>query len=88
MPEQGEDRTKYLAVVNDEEQYSIWPEHKTIPAGWRDTGSSGTKSEVLQWIASIWTDMRPLSIRRQWEDLRPKQGTQTNEETRKPGGGK
>ena len=50
-------------VVNDEEQYSIWPEGRDPPAGWRATGKTGSKDECLAFIAEVWVDMRPLSIR-------------------------
>jgi len=54
-------------VVNDEEQYSIWPVDRENPAGWRDAGKSGTKQECLAYIELVWTDMRPLSLRRQMD---------------------
>ncbi|MCC6921585.1 MAG: MbtH family protein [Nitrosomonas sp.] len=53
----------FRVVVNHEEQYSIWPEYKDIPAGWRDAGKTGTKKECLDYIETVWTDMRPLSLR-------------------------
>ena len=56
--------TRYEVVVNDEEQYSIWPHGREIPAGWRATGVSGTKQECLAHIEQVWTDMRPLSLRK------------------------
>jgi MbtH protein len=62
-----EERTKYLVVVNHEEQYSIWPDYKEIPNGWRAEGKSGSKKECLAYIGEVWTDMRPLSVRRQME---------------------
>jgi MbtH protein len=58
------DATVYQVVVNDEEQYSIWPAYKALPAGWRLEGTSGPKAECLAHIESVWTDMRPLSLRR------------------------
>ena len=64
MAEDREDTTIYKVVVNHEEQYSIWPEYKAIPNGWRDVGKLGTKKECLEHIESVWTDMRPLSLRR------------------------
>jgi len=67
--ETKEDTTIYKVVVNDEEQYSIWPEYKSIPLGWKDTGKSGPKSECLAYIEKVWTDMRPLSLRKKMEDL-------------------
>lgn len=54
----------YTVVVNHEEQYSIWPAGKALPAGWRDAGKTGAKQECLDWIKTVWTDMRPLSVRR------------------------
>lgn len=62
-----DDQTIYTVVVNHEEQYSIWPEYKTIPGGWRAVGKSGPKAECLSYIKEIWTDMRPLSLRREME---------------------
>jgi MbtH protein len=50
--------------VNDEEQYSIWPDGRALPAGWRDGGRVGPKAECLTYIKEVWTDMRPLSLRR------------------------
>ena len=66
MSEDREDR-RYRVVVNHEEQYSIWPQEKDIPAGWRDAGKSGTKEECIQYVNEVWTDMRPLSLRKEME---------------------
>lgn len=54
----------YRVVVNDEEQYSIWPADREPPAGWQAVGVQGPKDECLTWIDENWTDMRPLSLRR------------------------
>ena len=59
-----DDTTEYVVVVNHEEQYSIWPAYKEIPLGWSDAGKRGTKQECLAYIEEVWTDMRPLSLRR------------------------
>jgi MbtH protein len=61
------EETRFNVVVNDEEQYSIWPTFKDIPAGWRAVGVVGTKNECLDYIEKTWTDMRPLSLRRALE---------------------
>ena len=53
----------FKVVVNHEEQYSIWPEHKTPPRLWREVGKSGSKQECLSYIKEIWIDMRPSSLR-------------------------
>jgi MbtH protein len=61
---EGEDTTIYKVVINDEEQYSIWPEHKENPLGWKDAGKVGSKAECLAYIGEVWTDMRPCSLRK------------------------
>ena len=65
-----EDTTTYRVVVNHEEQYSIWPIDREIPLGWRDAGKSGPKAECLAYIKEVWTDMRPLSLRKQMDGTR------------------
>jgi MbtH protein len=62
--EEQEDNTIYKVVVNHEEQYSIWPVDRENPLGWRDAGKSGPKAECLAYIKEVWTDMRPLSLRK------------------------
>ena len=66
--EDREDNTIYKVVVNHEEQYSIWPADKDNPLGWRDAGRSGTKAECLAYVKEVWTDMRPLSLRKKMEE--------------------
>lgn len=68
MSDEQEDTTVYRVVVNHEEQYSIWPDQKETPAGWRDAGKKGSKAECLAYIKEVWTDMRPLSLRKQMGD--------------------
>ena len=63
-----EDTTVYTVVVNHEEQYSIWPEGLEIPLGWSAVGKTGTKPECLDYIKEVWTDMRPLSLRKKMEE--------------------
>ena len=63
-----EDSTVYNVVVNHEEQYSIWPDRREIPTGWRGAGVSGPKAECLSYIDKVWTDMRPLSLRKAMEE--------------------
>ena len=57
----------FAVVLNHEEQYSIWPADRDIPAGWRAAGKTGKKKECLEYIEQVWTDMRPLSLRKQME---------------------
>jgi len=55
--------TQYIVVINHEEQYSIWPDFKEIPLGWKDANFRGAKAACLEHINRVWTDMRPLSLR-------------------------
>lgn len=57
--------SRYVVVINHEEQYSIWPETRDMPPGWNATGVAGTKAECLAHIDEVWTDMRPRSLREQ-----------------------
>jgi MbtH protein len=57
----------FQVVLNDEEQYSIWPMGKAIPRGWRTEGLQGSKEECVAHIDRVWTDMRPLSLRMQMD---------------------
>lgn len=66
--EEREDKTIYKVVFNHEEQYSIWPADRENALGWRDAGKTGTKAECLAYIKEVWTDMRPLSLRKKMEE--------------------
>lgn len=70
MAFEDEDNARYMVVVNHEEQYSIWAEESgTPPAGWRTVDKSGSKKECLDYIEEVWTDMRPLSLRKKMEEM-------------------
>ena len=56
------DDIEYLALVNDELQYSLWPAFKDVPAGWKPVWGPGKRTDCLAWIESTWTDMRPRSL--------------------------
>jgi MbtH protein len=64
MASTEEDTRVYSVVVNDEEQYSIWLADKPVPAGWRAVGKTGSKQECLEHVKTVWTDMRPASLRK------------------------
>lgn len=68
MDDESDEKQIYRVVLNDEEQYSIWPADRTAPPGWRDAGKSGIKKECLDFIAMAWTDMRPLSLRKKMDE--------------------
>lgn len=58
-----DDTVHYFVVVNDEEQYSIWPAHRDVPAGWTAVGDARSREDCLNHIEMVWTDMRPKSVR-------------------------
>jgi MbtH protein len=62
------DRMVFQVVINHEEQYSIWPLGREIPLGWKAVGKEGPKAECLAYIEEVWTDMRPLSLRKKLEE--------------------
>jgi MbtH protein len=61
--EQAENEALYVVVANKEEQYSIWPANKDVPRGWKQVGEGKEKDACLNYIRSVWTDMRPKSLR-------------------------
>lgn len=64
-----QDKSVYKVVINHEMQYSIWPKGRENALGWFDEGKEGTKAECLDHIDKVWTDMRPLSLRKHMEAL-------------------
>ncbi len=64
-----EDTRRYRVVINHEEQYSIWFADRELPLGWKAVGKEGPKKECLDYIEEVWTDMRPLSLRRKMQEI-------------------
>jgi len=60
----NQDDREYKVLMNDEEQYSLWLAELPVPNGWRETGKQGTSQECLDYVKQVWTDMRPLSLRK------------------------
>ncbi|WP_166351930.1 MbtH family NRPS accessory protein [Phytoactinopolyspora limicola] len=54
---------RYTAVVNGEDQHSLWTEGRPLPAGWAEVGFTGTRDECLAEIDRIWPDILPRSVR-------------------------
>jgi len=72
--DQADDARTYAVLVNDEEQYSLWLADLSVPAGWRAVGKVGTKQECLDYVRTVWTDMRPLSLRKAMAQPKADQG--------------
>ena len=71
MHDESEDSQTYRVVRNSEEQYSIWRNDREPPPGWDSIGVVGSKAECLDYIDKVWTDMRPLSLRRTMDSDAP-----------------
>ena len=76
--EQDSLRSVFLVVVNDEEQYSVWPQNTALPVGWKTVGMQGSKEHCLAEIKTLWTDMRPLSLRDQMDSARARIPSKNN----------
>ena len=63
----------FQVLVNEEEQYSFWPQGLSVPKGWRATGTQGTREECGAYVKAVWTDMRPLSLRKHMAEFAEKQ---------------
>jgi MbtH protein len=57
-----EEEKKYVVLINDEGQYSLWPSFKTVPAGWTVVLQASRRQQCLDYVKEHWTDMRPKSL--------------------------
>jgi MbtH protein len=57
-------KTRYMVVINHEEQYSIWPQNLDVPKTWKALKVQGDLKKCNAYIEEVWTDMRPLSVRK------------------------
>lgn len=57
----------FLALINEEGQFSLWPEFADVPAGWTVAHGAADRAACLEYIETNWTDMRPLSLVREME---------------------
>lgn len=55
----------YKVVISNEELFSIWPVEYKNPLGWKNVGVTGSMEKCLDYIRESWTDIRPLSLRKQ-----------------------
>ena len=53
---------RFVVLVNDEGQYSLWPAGTRCPDGWEQVRQEGSKQECTTFIEANWTDMRPRSV--------------------------
>ncbi|PXW35064.1 MbtH family protein [Nocardia sp. 348MFTsu5.1] len=53
---------RFLVLVNDENQHSLWPTFADVPAGWRKVFGEASRAECLDYVNENWTDLRPQSL--------------------------
>ncbi len=53
---------RYLVLVNDEGQHSLWPLFAAVPDGWKAVFGEAGRQDCLDHIEASWTDMRPTSL--------------------------
>lgn len=68
---------RFAVLVNEEQQYSLWPTFKPIPAGWTAVVNEASRQECLAYIEEHWTDMRPKSLVEQMERDAAERATRT-----------
>jgi MbtH protein len=71
-----EDTREYVVLVNCEEQYSLWLADLEIPKGWREVFARNNKKACLEYVKEVWTDMRPLSLRKAMAEANAQQQPQ------------
>ncbi|MFD5566294.1 MbtH family protein [Kitasatospora griseola] len=57
-----DDSARYLVLVNEEQQYSLWPQGTGIPDGWEVVVENETRATCLEYVRENWIDMRPRSL--------------------------
>ncbi|MEU3650031.1 MbtH family protein [Lentzea sp. NPDC034063] len=58
---------RYVVLINDEGQHSLWPTFVDVPAGWTVAHPEDTRDACLQFVSDNWTDMRPRSLAEQMD---------------------
>ena len=53
---------RFLVLINDEGQHSLWPAFIEVPAGWRPVHGEADRDSCLEYVEQNWTDMRPRSL--------------------------
>ena len=58
---------RFLVLVNDENQHSLWPQFADVPAGWTVVHGPETRQSCLDYVEKNWTDLRPASLIREMD---------------------
>ena len=47
-------------VVNEAREFAVWPSSKPLPAGWRPSGRTGTREELMAHLRSSFAPLVDL----------------------------
>ncbi|MFI2508936.1 MbtH family protein [Streptomyces sp. NPDC018972] len=53
---------RFLVLVNDEGQHSLWPSFAAVPGGWTVVLEENSREACLEFVEAHWTDLRPRSL--------------------------
>src|SRR3954471_23669999 len=73
--DEKDDTIPYVVLMNIEEQYSLMPKSIAVPNGWKVV-KEGTRAECGAYVNEVWTDMRPLSLRKHMAEFEERRGQQ------------
>jgi MbtH protein len=52
----------FLVLINSQNQHSLWPLSRDVPAGWTVAHGPSARDLCLDYIEASWKDMRPASL--------------------------
>lgn len=63
MPFADDEGSLFLVLLNQEEQYSLWPSSVDVPMGWKCAFGPERKAQCDAFVEEHWRDMRPKSLK-------------------------
>ncbi|MCF3639293.1 MbtH family protein [Rhizobium sp. TRM95111] len=54
-----DDRHRFLAVVNEDGQFSLWPDFAAVPPGWSANFGPADRTACLEHIGRVWKGSCP-----------------------------
>jgi MbtH protein len=53
---------RFLVLVNEEGQHSLWPSFAEVPSGWQQVYGESDRQSCLDYVETHWPDLRPRSV--------------------------
>lgn len=76
---------RYIVLINDEGQHSLWPVLIDVPEGWTVIFEEDSRQACLDFIEKNWTDMRPNSLIEEMRKYESQNGRGRGSSSRKGG---